>query len=120
MEFGLSSMLSDGNAKKRHVQKSFAQSIKKKDDEALQMLLDCPWGRWFLMRLFDRCLLFSDGFTGNSTTFFNEGMRKVGLMFLADIKALGFEGVMQKQLAEREYVQFQLDLENLLNKKEED
>ncbi len=42
-------------------------------------------GRRYLWWLLDRCGVFRTSFTGNSTTFFNEGQRNVGLMLIADI-----------------------------------
>lgn len=41
-------------------------------------------GRRFFWRLITECGIFKSSFTGNNTTFFNEGMRNVGLKFLAD------------------------------------
>lgn len=42
-------------------------------------------GRRLFYRLFDVAGIFRSSFTGNSTTFFNEGQRQVGLVFLADL-----------------------------------
>ena len=42
-------------------------------------------GRAYIWWLLGECKVFSTSFTGNSTTFFNEGMRQVGLLLLADI-----------------------------------
>ena len=42
-------------------------------------------GRAYIWWLLGECKVFSTSFTGNSTTFFNEGMRQIGLMLLADI-----------------------------------
>jgi hypothetical protein len=44
-------------------------------------------GRRFMWRLLDRAGVFRTSFTGNSTTFFNEGMRNIGLIVLADVMA---------------------------------
>lgn len=40
-------------------------------------------GRRFLHRLLSQCGVWRTSFTGNSTTFFNEGQRNIGLMVLA-------------------------------------
>lgn len=44
-------------------------------------------GRRFVWRLLDRAGVFRTSFTGNSTTFFNEGMRNMGLMVIGDVMA---------------------------------
>lgn len=38
-----------------------------------------------MWRYLGKCGLYKSSFTGNSTTFFNEGMRNIGLQMLADI-----------------------------------
>lgn len=42
-------------------------------------------GRRIIWRYLDKCGVFRTSMTGNSQTFFNEGMRNVGLMLLTDI-----------------------------------
>jgi|6_EtaG_2_1085325.scaffolds.fasta_scaffold02539_5 hypothetical protein len=42
-------------------------------------------GRRYLLRTLKRCHVYKTSFTGNSTTFFNEGKRDIGLRILADI-----------------------------------
>lgn len=42
-------------------------------------------GRRVLWKYLEHCGLFQTSFTGNSTTFFNEGMRNIGLKLIADI-----------------------------------
>lgn len=42
-------------------------------------------GRRFFWRLFTECGIFKTSFTGNNSTFFNEGMRNVGLKFFSDV-----------------------------------
>lgn len=65
-----------------------------KDDEELlrdqelsdvQVMLSSKEGRRYMLRLLRRCYIYRTSFTGNSQTFFNEGMRSVGLKILADI-----------------------------------
>ena len=45
-------------------------------------------GRAVIWEQLTRARLFESSFTGNSTTFFNEGMRNVGLMLMQDINSL--------------------------------
>lgn len=56
-------------------------------------LLNTPDGRVFLFRMIETTGVFASSFTGNSTTFFNEGRRSVGLelyrlLMTADPQAL--------------------------------
>ena len=64
-----------------------AQIGRRHDSEDLLWILSDRRGRRFLWRLLDRCGVFRTSFTGNSTTFFNEGMRNVGLIILSGIMA---------------------------------
>lgn len=50
----------------------------------ISLILGTRAGRRFFWRLISECGIFKSSFTGNNTTFFNEGMRNVGLKFLAD------------------------------------
>ena len=43
-------------------------------------------GRNWMWWLLAQCGVFQTSFTGNSTTFFNEGKRQVGLVVMADIQ----------------------------------
>ena len=54
------------------------------------------------MRMLDATGINSNSFTGNSTTFFNEGKRQVGLELLSRISELGIDAVKLKQKAELE------------------
>jgi len=107
------------NEKEAWQQKRLLEEMQDKDKAALMALLDSPSGRWFLMRLFDRCYLFSDTFTGNSKTFQLEGMRKVALLYLQDITQLGLEAVELKQQAECEYIKAQEEFVRLIRKEDE-
>jgi hypothetical protein len=59
-----------------------------KVDELKDMrdLLLTPNGLRVLTRYLNFCGVFKTSFTGNSETFFNEGMRSVGLKLLTDIE----------------------------------
>lgn len=51
----------------------------------VRALMDLPAGRRFMWRLLERAGIYRTTFTGNSATFFNEGMRNLGLIFVADV-----------------------------------
>ena len=47
-------------------------------------ILSTKSGRRFFWRLLSECGIFKSSFTGNNTTYYLEGMRKIGLIFLGD------------------------------------
>lgn len=51
----------------------------------VQLLMSHPWGRRLMWRLLEKSGMYRTSFTGNSTTFFNEGMRNFGIMLTAAI-----------------------------------
>lgn len=92
----------------------------RRDREALLWMLGDERGRWFIQRLLDRARTTSKCFTGNSTTFYNEGRRDVGLEVLASVAELGIEAVKLKQKGELEYYENQLKAKQLFIDKEEE
>jgi hypothetical protein len=48
-------------------------------------IMDSLSGRRFVYRYISKCGVFEQSFTGNNTTFFNEGQRSIGLSLMADI-----------------------------------
>lgn len=100
--------ITDEQHKQAKIQKLLMQEIHRLDQTSLTSILKSKEGRWFLMRLLDATGVNSSSFTGNSTTFFNEGKRQVGLELLARIQELGFDAVKLKQKAELEYIEHQL------------
>lgn len=58
----------------------------------IKELLNAPFGRRFLNRLLNQCNMYQPVFTGNSKTFFNDGMRNVALWLLGDITEIYEEG----------------------------
>jgi hypothetical protein len=87
--------------------------LRKQELDDLQYVLNTPAGRRFFIRLLEKTGYNSSSFTGNSTTFFNEGKREIALLLLKDISVLGFIGLELKQAAEKEYLSNQLELESL-------
>ena len=51
----------------------------------LRKILDTPEGIRVFAKIIEDGKVFSSSFTGNSTTFFNEGMRNLALKIFADI-----------------------------------
>ena len=100
--------ITDEQHKQAKIQKLLMQEIHRLDQNSLTSILKSKEGRWFLMRLLDATGVNSSSFTGNSTTFFNEGKQQVGLELLARIQELGFDAVKLKQKAELEYIEHQL------------
>lgn len=86
--------------------------IKKQELDDLHMVLNTPAGRRFFIRLLEMSGYNCSCFTGNSTTFFNEGKREIALMLLYLVNQLGVMGLELKQAAEKEYLSNQLEIEN--------
>tara|TARA_R110000803_G_scaffold121808_1_gene189897 strand:+ start:606 stop:941 length:336 start_codon:yes stop_codon:yes gene_type:complete len=59
--------------------------IKQQAEEDMKQMLSEAYGRRLLWRMLEKCGIYKTSFTGNSTTFFNEGRRAVGLDLLEDI-----------------------------------
>ncbi|NDD53499.1 endopeptidase [bacterium] len=74
-----------GQKKHRENLKKSSTIKKKIEAEDLKWVMGNKRGRRFAWRLLDRAGIYRTSFTGNSTTFFNEGMRNIGLMLVADI-----------------------------------
>lgn len=71
-----------------HQARNAAARAKLRRDQELddvRALMDTPEGRRFMWRLLDRAGIYRTTFTGNSASFFNEGMRNLGLIFVADV-----------------------------------
>ena len=105
--------VTDENSAQKRMTDFIQNQMHRKDAQALKDLLNTPSGRWFLMRLLDKTKVMSDCFTGNSSTFYNEGRRKVGVDLVTEIASLGLEAFDLKQLAEREYILQQQEYKNL-------
>lgn len=77
-----------------------------KDGRALDYLLSDEDGRWFLMRLFERCHIFSTTYPNEgdiNQMMVWEGERRVALNILGNISLMGEHYFQLKQLGEKEY-----------------
>lgn len=61
------------------------EQIRERELNDVRTVMATVEGRRFVWRMLDRAGVFRTSFTGNSTTFFNEGMRNMGLIVLADV-----------------------------------
>jgi hypothetical protein len=69
-------------------QKELQEKRKRKREQELEDLkkvLKTPEGERVLWRIIKKTKFLDSSWTGNSTTFFNEGMREVGRILLAEI-----------------------------------
>ena len=81
------------------------EKIATKDRAALGYLLNHPDGRWFLMRLFERCHLIGGGVFPEDNVnrlLILEGERRVGL-HIQNLITSDMEALASKQTAESEY-----------------
>jgi hypothetical protein len=61
------------------------ERLRERELNDLRLVMSSVEGRRFVWRLLEKAGVFRTSFTGNSTTFFNEGMRNMGLMVLGDV-----------------------------------
>lgn len=61
------------------------EHIRDREMHDMRTVMSTVEGRRFVWRLLERAGVFRTSFTGNSTTFFNEGQRNMGLIVLADV-----------------------------------
>jgi len=71
----------------KHLQKQkLRQNFNRKQElDDMRFMLDHPAGRRMLWRMLGQFRVSEISFTGNSTTFFNEGIRSAGLFVLGEI-----------------------------------
>ncbi len=87
-----------GNASDPNQIKAAKTKEESKRDQELNdtaHVLSSVQGRRFLWRLLGVCHVFKTSFTGNSTTFFNEGKRDIGLRVLGDINEASPDGYLK-------------------------
>lgn len=58
---------------------------KQQEIHDLKNIMQTAQGRRFIYKLITFCGVFKTSYTGNSGTFYNEGMRNVGLMIMSEI-----------------------------------
>ncbi len=73
------------DTKKQDKEKLKAQKRIEREDNDIKKLLTQVEFRRFIWRLLTYTGMYKTSFTGNSTTFFNEGMRSVGLFLLGAV-----------------------------------
>jgi hypothetical protein len=86
------------------------EEVVKKEDQLrlrhlndIRKLVSAPEGRRFYFYVLKEAGCFKSSFTGNSTTFFNEGARNLGLIVLRDLmeaKPEAFTQMMQENYSE--------------------
>lgn len=91
----------------------FLQEMMRRDADALRFILKHKEGRWFLQRLLEQTMVTGEVFTGNSTTFYNEGKRHMGITLLENIRSLGKEAILLRQKGELEYEEAKLKANEL-------
>jgi len=62
-----------------------AKNKQRTHDDDMRRLLAEPWGRRIAWRMLTFCRIYEDSYTGDYTTFYNEGRRSAGLKLLRDI-----------------------------------
>lgn len=71
-----------GQVKKR---KTKAQLRRETEIAQLQELLNTKAGRAVLWRVLEKCGMYKESFTGNSTTFYNCGRQSIGYWLLTEL-----------------------------------
>lgn len=74
-----------GQERAKHQQDDKARLNLQSELDDIKWLMGSRRGRRIVWRLLERTGIFRSSFTGNSETFFREGMRNVGLMLMAQI-----------------------------------
>jgi hypothetical protein len=74
------------NAVTKEITRHLQENARQEELKDVAWVMADTRGRRMMWRLFEICSVFRTTFTGNSTTFFNEGKRSVALELLADIE----------------------------------
>jgi hypothetical protein len=107
--------VTDNEGAKEHEER--AKIIKDMRLNDLASIVNTEEGRRWIYSIIERCHVFQPVMTGNSYTFFNDGMRQVGLMVIAELAGVDPE-LFGKMYAES--FKWQEKVEALLLGKEED
>lgn len=67
---------------------SKAREIRRREVEDFKWLMAHPAGRRIVWRLLERAGVYRTTFTGNSETFFKEGMRAMGLFIIGEVHSV--------------------------------
>ncbi len=103
------------------LQKFIADAAVKEDTDALKRVMNTKEGRWLFCRILEMTGYKGQSFTGNSQTYFYEGMREIGIRLDRMLmNLLGKEGFDLKQKAERENIEFQYRQKKFFDKEEND
>jgi hypothetical protein len=105
-------MIANYNEENEKLQKE----LTKQNVNDLNHLLSTTEGRRFIMWLFKLCGQESTSFTGNSQTYFNEGMRNVALVVKFEALKPGINGMNLLQKAEQEYFVLANDIKENITK----
>ena len=68
-----------------------SEALEKIEQDDLKFLLKNPHGFRFIQRIMDMSKIMNNCFTGNSSTYFNEGRKAVALDIFVDIQAVAAE-----------------------------
>lgn len=87
-------------------------------EKELRVVLHSYEGRAFYWRLLSKCGIYKTSFTGDNTTFFNEGMRQIGLWALEEVFTHSPESfaIMQAEAAARD-IKYKSDLQSIGGRK---
>lgn len=61
---------------------------REQEEEDMRWVMAQPQGRRLMSRILGLCGVYRSSYTGNSETFFREGMRNIGLILVADMQTL--------------------------------
>lgn len=85
-------------------EKKSEQKLKQEREQELndlRVLLNTPEGKRFIWRYISKCGVFKTSFTGNSTTFYLEGARNIGLSLLAEVMEARPEAYLEMSMAQK-------------------
>lgn len=77
-----------GQKKQREEREKRTALQRQNDEDDIRWLMGQKRGRRFMARMLAMTGVYRTSFTGNSETFFREGMRNIGLILLADVHSL--------------------------------